>query len=47
MLLETAAPVEDMVTHIFPLGEYRDALSTAANRRKTNSVKVLLDPSEG
>jgi len=47
MLLETGAPVEDMVTHIFPLGEYRDALSTAANRRKTNSVKVLLDPSEG
>ena len=47
MLLETGAPVEDMVTHVFPLGQYRDALSTAANRRKTGSVKVLLDPSEG
>ncbi|MDA0327844.1 MAG: alcohol dehydrogenase catalytic domain-containing protein [Gemmatimonadetes bacterium] len=47
MLIETGAPVENMVTHIFPLGEYRDALSTAANRRKTGSVKVLLDPSLG
>lgn len=47
MLLETGAPVEDMVTHVYPLGQYRDALSTAANRRRTGSVKVLLDPSEG
>lgn len=45
MLLETGAPVQDMVTHVFPLGQYRDALSTASNRRKTGSIKVLLDPS--
>jgi L-iditol 2-dehydrogenase len=44
MLLETGLPVEDMVTHVFPLGEYRNALSTAANRSKTGAVKVLLDP---
>ena len=44
MLLETGAPVEDMVTHVFPLAQYRDAVSTAANRRKSGSVKVLLDP---
>ncbi len=44
MLLETNAPVEEMVTHVFPLSQYRNALSTAANRRKTGSVKVLLDP---
>ena len=44
MLLETGAPVEQMVTHVYPLEQYRDALSTAANRRKTGSVKVLLDP---
>ena len=44
VLLETGAPVEEMVTHVFPLGQYKDALSTAANRRKTGSVKVLLDP---
>jgi threonine dehydrogenase-like Zn-dependent dehydrogenase len=47
MLLETGAPVEEMVTHVFPLSQYRDALSTAANRRKTGSVKVLLDPRAG
>lgn len=44
LLLETGAPVEDMVTHVFPLSQYRNALSTAANHRKTGSVKVLLDP---
>ena len=44
MLLETGAPVEQMVTHVYPLSQYREALSTAANRRKTGSVKVLLDP---
>lgn len=47
MLLETGAPVEDMVTHVYPLGQYRDALSTTVNRGRTGSVKVLLDPSEG
>ena len=47
LLLETGAPVEDMVTHVFPLREYRNALSTAGNRRKTGSVKVLLDPTAG
>lgn len=44
LLLETGAPVDRMVTHVYPLHQYREALSTAANRRKTGSVKVLLDP---
>src|SRR5690606_12560075 len=44
LLLETGAPVDRMVTHVYPLAEYRQALSTAANRRKSGSVKVLLDP---
>lgn len=44
MLLETGVPVERMVTHVYPLAQYRDALSTAANRRRTGSIKVLLDP---
>jgi threonine dehydrogenase-like Zn-dependent dehydrogenase len=47
LLLETGAPVERMVTHDFPLAQYRDAISTAANRRRTGSIKVLLDPSAG
>ncbi|MGY8797873.1 MAG: zinc-dependent alcohol dehydrogenase [Longimicrobiales bacterium] len=47
MLLETGAPVDQMVTHVFPLDQYQNALSTAANRRKTGSIKVLLDPLAG
>jgi threonine dehydrogenase-like Zn-dependent dehydrogenase len=47
LLLETGAPVERMVTHVFPLAQYRDALSAAANRRRTGSIKVLLDPTVG
>jgi L-iditol 2-dehydrogenase len=44
LLLETGAPVERMVTHVYPLEQYRDALSAAVNRRRTGSIKVLLDP---
>ena len=44
MLLETGAPVEAMVRDVFPLSEYRTALSAAKNRRRTGSIKVLLDP---
>ena len=44
LLLETGTPVHEMVTHVFPLGQYREALRTAGNRRRTGSVKVLLDP---
>jgi threonine dehydrogenase-like Zn-dependent dehydrogenase len=44
LLLETGAPVERMVTHEFPLSQYREALSAAANRRRSGAIKVLLDP---
>lgn len=44
LLLETKAPVERMITHTFPLGEYRNALSAAANRSQSSSIKVLLEP---
>ncbi len=44
LLVETGAPVSEMVTHVFPLSQYKSALSTAANRRRTGSIKVLLDP---
>jgi len=44
LLLETGAPVQDMVTHIYPLEQYRDALRTAANHRKSGAVKVVLQP---
>jgi len=44
LLLETGAPVEAMVRDVFPLSQYRSALSAARNRRRTGSIKVLLDP---
>jgi len=47
LLLETRAPVEAMVRDVFPLGQYRRALSAARNRRRTGSIKVLLDPTIG
>lgn len=47
LLTETRAPVDRMITHVYPLGQYRQALSTAANRRKSGSIKVLLDPQAG
>ncbi len=47
LLVESGVPVQDMVTHVYPLGQYGDALKAAGNRRRTGSVKVLLDPAEG
>lgn len=44
LLIESGAPVERMVTHVFPLAEVRHALRVAGNRRRWNSVKVLLEP---
>jgi len=44
LLLETGAPVENMVTHVYPLHQYRDALRAAANHRKSGAVKVVLQP---
>lgn len=33
-----------MVTHVFPLSEYREALKAADNHRASGAVKVLLEP---
>ena len=44
LLLETGAPVVDMVTHAYPLAQYRDALRAAANHWRSGAVKVLLQP---
>lgn len=37
----------DMVTHVFPLSQYRDALRAAYNHRRSKAVKVALDPTTG
>ncbi|MEZ4417359.1 MAG: alcohol dehydrogenase catalytic domain-containing protein [Gemmatimonadota bacterium] len=44
MLLETDAPVQRMVTDIYPLAQYKDALAAAEDRRRSGAVKVLLKP---
>ncbi len=44
LLVESRAPVEDMVTHVFPLAQYRDGLRAAANHRRSGAVKVVLQP---
>lgn len=43
-LRRTGDRAQEMVTHVFPLGQYRDALSAAADHRKSGAVKVLLEP---
>jgi threonine dehydrogenase-like Zn-dependent dehydrogenase len=44
LLLRTDAPVGEMVTHVFPLRQYRDALKAASNRRGSGAMKVVLKP---
>jgi hypothetical protein len=36
-----------MVTDVYPLAQYQTALSAVSNRRRTGSIKVLLDPTIG
>ena len=44
LMEETGTTLERMVTHVFPLGQFRTAMSAAANHRKSGAVKVLLEP---
>ena len=46
LVLETGAPLDQLVTHVFPLKEYRHALSAAYNHRRSEAVKVVLTPTE-
>jgi threonine dehydrogenase-like Zn-dependent dehydrogenase len=44
LLLATDARVADLVTHTYPLHQYRRALGAARHRRRSGAVKVLLTP---
>ena len=46
LIIESGAPLERLVTHVFPLSQYRDALSVAANHGRHEAIKVVLTPSE-
>jgi len=44
LLTETGSPIASLVTHVFPLAEYQDALRVAMDRRRSGAFKVLLTP---
>lgn len=44
LLLETSFPVGRMVTHVFPLDQYRDAMRAASNRGASGAMKVVMAP---
>lgn len=44
LLVESGAPVERMVTHVYPLDQFRDGVRDAANHRRSGAVKVVLTP---
>jgi threonine dehydrogenase-like Zn-dependent dehydrogenase len=46
LILESEAPLDQLVTHVFPLNEFRHALSAASNHRRSEAVKVVLTPTE-
>ncbi len=43
-LRESEAPVGDLVTHVFPLRQYRTAVAAAANHGRSKAIKVALTP---
>jgi len=44
LLLRKPLPTDRMVTHVFPLEQYGEALKTATNRRRSGAMKVVLRP---
>ncbi len=44
LLLASDASLADLVTHTYPLHQYRGALAAARHRGKSGAVKVLLTP---
>ncbi len=44
LMAQTGQALAGLVTHVFPLEQYRDALRAAANHRRSGAVKVLLTP---
>ena len=44
LLVATGASVGRLVTHVFPLSQYRDALKAASNRQASKAMKVVLLP---
>jgi L-iditol 2-dehydrogenase len=45
-LADGQAPVEEMVTHVFPLSEYRDAIRAAGSHARSGAIRVVLRPGD-
>jgi L-iditol 2-dehydrogenase len=44
LLVETGAPLASLVTHRFPLAEYREAFAVASDHRRSGALKVVIEP---
>ena len=44
LMLRKPLPIDRIVTHIFPLDQYKEALKAAMNRGKSGAMKVALQP---
>ena len=44
LMIESAAPVAKLVTHSFPLADYRKGFAAAAHHAESGAVKVVLRP---
>jgi threonine dehydrogenase-like Zn-dependent dehydrogenase len=44
LMRASEAPLSELVTHRYPLAEYRAALRAAADHRRSGAIKVVLNP---
>jgi len=44
LLLRKPLPIDRIVTHVFPLEQYREALQASTNRRRSGAMKVVFQP---
>lgn len=44
LMEESGSALDNMVTHVFPLEEYRTALAAASSHRTSGAIKVLMEP---
>lgn len=47
LLSEKAVRVEGMVTHRFPLAEYRRAIDAFCDKRRSKAIKIVIDHGRG
>jgi threonine dehydrogenase-like Zn-dependent dehydrogenase len=44
LLIEGKLHATEMITHRYPLDQINEAFETAANKKETNSIKVVIEP---